>query len=1356
MNADDMIKAVSVLVVVLLCIMPGDVSAVTIAPFSLPPGAGMTILNDFEQNRKGRRDKDNQSIQREEDVSLRQLIRVAEDKRLTNHDEWLLIYFIHRETTEGGSRGFQRYQPAGNAGLKVRFYRDGDTTVITALDGSVVDLTEDQREIVEQYADRTILFQQLVKMTTDSDWFVGEQRDLTGSDAISDFKATAASLTLTQDMTRWERNVAEFRLDLTLREGFDCEIFYWVLAELGRPVHLSMTCGFELQQDGIDFYHREFTSRSYAYTDLAISQLSPQPLVAQQPKGKVLDLAFSDSTGQLTFLTQDYESETNWLTFWDLEQRKAVHSRRQAGERILLSENEASIFTIAEQRMHEGWIKVDNKYKAFGRAVDMNLADNKQIVDAALLALYPITLNAGGELEVWNLGYDRVLATHPITVHHAARLAVNDVGQLITANTAGEFAVHKLSLTSRCEKPLSEAYCDVVDVDFTEADTTLNFDLEIKENKSLQSIVVHGEKPWVLYCTEFPAHCGFIDWQTGKQQRLGWSQNAMFDKNGKVVLDTGSFDPLTGKESRFEGVESYWPNMALSTERQLLFNKLPRVDHITDHEIKVRHGETGEVLDTIKRQVYPVRKLLAVDDTNLAYFTAPYFGSGFHNLDIATLTVEHGQLPMQVYQATQANGWLAIAANDYTSVSRLDNTVPARFFNHGSTDLSLVGGYLISARGNAVYRYDLMNDEEELLHRFDSRVHRVLVLDDSGDKLVVQLNRGVFALPHLDKELDLPFYGAMTNALALAADGQSFFVSGLTGYSAAYNPAIKMIQQFDLNGEPLQEMEPQWNDSSVMLATTNGQLWSGNKSGDLVIRDISSGLILETISAHQGSIVDMIQLNPETIVTASTDGAVKLWRLDLPNGKFAHQQLGVAYPVYVEPGIGKRQPRLKSTLIVDAEGGHIMSLADGYYWASPRALHNASFVNGDEIFDYARFDFWLNRPDRVLERLGRMDYTAQTQWQKMVAYRQQRNPERPRTLPETQVDFGFELTGPRELVHLQDIQLNYSADQSAKSLHLLVNQVPVFGATGKRINDRSGSLALSLTPGVNRIKAFVTNDQGMPSQTRYLTYHGNTEVQPNLYVLAIGVSNYALDRLDLNFAGKDATDMVQALKTSNQFGEVFNMQVLDTDATRDNILAARTFLEKARAVDSVIVFFAGHGLLDSKDDYFFGTTDIDPENPAAKGLAYAEMSGLLDGLSARQKLMLMDTCYSGEVTESPRNINLPDGVATRGLSFASESEVNVSHTMLQKTFVDLRASTGAIVISAAGGREFAIETDGAENGIFTASFIKGLKQADIDNNGQVTVSELRSFTYDEVSRLSAGAQKPTARKHNLDVDFAIF
>ncbi len=63
----------------------------------------------------------------------------------------------------------------------------------------------------------------------------------------------------------------------------------------------------------------------------------------------------------------------------------------------------------------------------------------------------------------------------------------------------------------------------------------------------------------------------------------------------------------------------------------------------------------------------------------------------------------------------------------------------------------------------------------------------------------------------------------------------------------------------------------------------------------------------------------------------------------------------------------------------------------------------------------------------------------------------------------------------------------------------------------------------------------------------------------------------------------------------------------------------------------MVVFFAGHGVLDKQLDYHFVTTDFDLKNPPARGLPYESIEGLLDGIPARHKLLMMDTCHSGEV-----------------------------------------------------------------------------------------------------------------------------
>jgi WD40 repeat protein len=92
--------------------------------------------------------------------------------------------------------------------------------------------------------------------------------------------------------------------------------------------------------------------------------------------------------------------------------------------------------------------------------------------------------------------------------------------------------------------------------------------------------------------------------------------------------------------------------------------------------------------------------------------------------------------------------------------------------------------------------------------------------------------------------------------------------------------------------------------------------------------------------------------------------------------------------------------------------------------------------------------------------------------------------------------------------------------------------------------------------------------------------------------------------------------------------------------------------------------------------------------------------------------------------------------------------------LLNSLFADLRRSTGAVVIAASGGDEFALEQSG--NGVFTSAVLAGLTNAvaDLNHDGRVQVTELQDFVTKLVTQLTKGRQTPTARRLNRDVQLA--
>lgn len=512
--------------------------------------------------------------------------------------------------------------------------------------------------------------------------------------------------------------------------------------------------------------------------------------------------------------------------------------------------------------------------------------------------------------------------------------------------------------------------------------------------------------------------------------------------------------------------------------------------------------------------------------------------------------------------------------------------------------------------------------------------------------------------------------------------------------------------------------------------------------------------------AHTDKISAMA-LSPtrSVLATASWDATIKFWNADTGE--------------------------LLATLVAVGNDDHIVITPDNYYFGTRNSLKGIGFKFGRQFISPEQFDLKFNRPDIVVDRLGYSDPHVLKSYRRAYQKRLQK------------MNFTEEmLSGELHLPELQvkNTQVPLRTGQSSfpfqvhaadsryriNRINAMVNDVPVFGLAGIDVHGRQKqdvdeTIEIALAPGKNKIQFSCLNDQGVESL--FVTYDIECTVppkKPDLYLAVVSVSSYENKEMNLRYAVKDGRDLVSLYaRRADAFREIHVDTLFNERATRENILGLKEKLRRAAVEDEVVLYISGHGLLDDKLDFYFGTHDIDFDDPAARGMKYDDLENILDGIPARQKLLLMDACHSGEVDKG--QLRLADTQALtldkgqkgtlKRYSYASESAdenrqlgMTTSFELMQELFTNLSKGSGSVVISAAAGNSYALESDEWRNGIFTYCILAGLKsgKADANGDGNVTVTELKNFVSREVLRLTQGEQKPTSRRENLEFDFVVW
>ncbi|MBV8911890.1 MAG: caspase family protein [Acetobacteraceae bacterium] len=226
--------------------------------------------------------------------------------------------------------------------------------------------------------------------------------------------------------------------------------------------------------------------------------------------------------------------------------------------------------------------------------------------------------------------------------------------------------------------------------------------------------------------------------------------------------------------------------------------------------------------------------------------------------------------------------------------------------------------------------------------------------------------------------------------------------------------------------------------------------------------------------------------------------------------------------------------------------------------------------------------------------------------------------------------------------------------------------------------------------------------------------------KPKLYVLAVGINNYAPAINQLSFAVPDARAVAAAIRTHvpESYGSVSVTELYDQAATTSGVLRALADIAaKATSGDTVLIYLSGHGTTIGRQ-YYFVTQNV-PSVDAVPAAALSEdaLVHALAAIKSNNAMMFLDTCHAG--------------------AFSLDAASQIAH------------ETGRYVLAAAASLEEALDSYDDRNGVFATAVLRGLAGQAASGKDVVNNFDLGLYVTPLVRTLA------TERHHNQTARFKI-
>ena len=423
----------------------------------------------------------------------------------------------------------------------------------------------------------------------------------------------------------------------------------------------------------------------------------------------------------------------------------------------------------------------------------------------------------------------------------------------------------------------------------------------------------------------------------------------------------------------------------------------------------------------------------------------------------------------------------------------------------------------------------------------------------------------------------------------------------------------------------------------------------------------------------------------------------------------------------------------------------------GYYDASPDAedligwhVNNGKDAAAD-FFPVGLFRSQFYRPDVISKILYTADETRALQIANDEAGRKQQQTDVAKQLPPV-----VEIVSPRDGAEISSSQITVrynvrsAVGEAVTGVKVLVDGRPVSAERGV---GNAQELKI-IVPEKDSEIAVIAENRFAPSAPAIvrLKWRGATMVtaenisKPKLYVLAVGVSKYANPEFNLGFPAKDAADFVAVMQKQKNllYRDVEFKLVIDEQATRDNVVDALDWITKqTTSRDVAMVFFAGHGVNDNLNRYYFAPHGYNPDRLLSTGVTFADIKNAIEAIAGKT-VFFVDTCHSGN--------SIGTSAKRRGGAVDVVGMVNELSS----------AENGAVVFNSSTGKQVSLEDTAWNNGAFTKALIEALSgKAVVVNTNKITVNSLDLYVSERVKQLTGGRQTPTTAKPDTVSDFPL-